>query len=170
MTPPTILGVFARPNSGLPGSIRSGENASEKSDPGAQPGRLLQQRPDHLLGGAGIGRRLQRHQRARPQQPARGRRRGPDRAQVGAVRRRQRRRHADHDHVLRPDLRLGRRGPEPPGPSMPATSASVTSSTCDRPAIQPADDLGAGVVAGHPEPGPRRLDREREADVAEPDD
>ena len=38
------------------------------------------------------------------------------------------------------------------------------------PGHQPADDLGPGVVAGHPEPGPRRLDGQREADVAEPDD
>ena len=37
MTPPTILGVFARPNSGLPGSIRSGENTSEKSSPALSP-------------------------------------------------------------------------------------------------------------------------------------
>jgi len=37
VTPPTIFGVFARPNSGLPGSIRSGENTSEKPIPAVSP-------------------------------------------------------------------------------------------------------------------------------------
>jgi hypothetical protein len=140
-----------------------------EAEPGAQPGRLLQQRPDHLLGGAGIGRRFQRHHGARPQQPAGGPRRRPDRAQVGPAGHRQGRRHADDDHVLRPDLRLGRHGPEPladhPG------HLGVGHVVHVRPAgHQAGHDLGPGVIAGHPEPGPRRLDREREADVAEPDD
>ena len=40
-----------------------------------------------------------------------------------------------------------------------------------RPAgVQPRRDLRAGVEAGHLEPGPGRLDGQRQADVTEPDD
>ena len=35
--PPTIFGVLARPYSGFPGSIRSGENTRAKSTPAASP-------------------------------------------------------------------------------------------------------------------------------------
>ncbi len=37
LTPPTTFGVFLMPKAGLPGSIRSGEKASEKSRPAVRP-------------------------------------------------------------------------------------------------------------------------------------
>ena len=63
VSPPTTFGVVRIVWSVRPGSMRSGEKARWKSLAGREP-RLLEDRPQALARGAGVGGRLEHHQLA----------------------------------------------------------------------------------------------------------
>jgi hypothetical protein len=136
--------------------------------PGHQAAGRLQHRPDDLLGGAGVRRRLEDDELPGVQVLGHGADGCPDRGQVGAALDAQRRRHADHDGVsVGEDGRVG-------GRAEPALDHRG-----DVGVVEVVDVRAAGVEAVdhavvHVEPhdaesGAGRLLGERQADVAEAD-
>ena len=118
---------------------------------GRQPGGL-EDRPDDLVGGARVGRRLQDDQRAGVQVPRDRLRRLLHGRQVGAAVVRQRRGHADHDRARAVEDRLVARGREARREHLLDLGRADVVDVRE-PGLQPRDDLRVAVQAGDAQPG-----------------
>jgi len=138
-------------------------------DARGQPGELLEQRPDDLVGGARIGRRLEHDQHARPQVATDRLGRAGHRPQVRPVALGEWRRHADHRGAGARDQPLVGGGAEAAGEHV--DDVGVAEVVHVRPAgTERRDHLRVDIEAEHPQPGPGGLLGERQADVPQPQD
>ena len=130
---------------------------------------LFQDRPQHLVCGAGIGRRFQHHQRARIQYRSQRGGRVADIAQIRVALRCQRCWHADQHRVRCAEIRDPVRRQEIPRRDLCAKPVHRNVRQIGALRRQRLDLRGVDIVAGHPEPGAQAGECQGQADIAEPD-
>ena len=168
--PPTTFGVLRVCQIGIARVHPLGAEGEEEILADLEPG-ALERRQQDLARRAGIGRALEDDRLAAPERALHRLGGGHDVADVGILELRERRRHADGDRVrLAQPRRVGGRLEASRVHDGLASWASVTSFTCEWPAVQAVHDPLADVEAEHAVARLGQLHRERQADVAEPDD
>jgi hypothetical protein len=161
------LGRVHEAPAGVAGVDALGRVAEEEL-PGLEARALLEQRPHQLVGGAGIGRRLEHDQRAGPQPAGQGGRRVLDVRQVGrAVA--QRRRDRDHGDVERPDV-SGVAHRAVAGPQRAAELVVGDVGHVRVAGLQGGGPVGRRLEPDHVEADLDRPHRHGQTDVALPDD